>query len=174
MRAIVVYESMFGNTHEVAGRIGDGLAGRYQVSVVPVSEATPELVRGADLVVVGAPTHVHGLSSGKTRHAAADQAAQHDDLELDEHADDPGIRDWLAGLDRAHAVPAASFDTRTDGPALLTGRACRAIGRQLARHGFALIADPESFLVDHHNHLVSGEADRAQAWGATLATPAVT
>lgn len=53
MRAVVVYESMFGNTRLVAEAIGRGLGPPDDVAVVPVGRATPELVADADLVVVG-------------------------------------------------------------------------------------------------------------------------
>jgi menaquinone-dependent protoporphyrinogen IX oxidase len=173
MRALIVYESMFGNTHEVAVRVGVGLEARYEVTVVPVAEATPDHLSRADLVVVGGPTHVHSMSSDTSRRAAHDQAHQDDELELDVAADGPGVRDWLSTVERVHEVPAAAFDTRVDGPAVFTGRASKAIARHLEKHGFTLVADPESFLVDRHNHLVAGEADRATAWGALLAAPVV-
>ena len=51
MRALVVYESMYGNTREIAGNIADGLRADYEVTLVPVAEATTELVAGADLLV---------------------------------------------------------------------------------------------------------------------------
>ena len=56
MRALVVYESMYGNTHVIAGNIADGLRATYEVTVIPVAEATAELAAGADLLVAGAPT----------------------------------------------------------------------------------------------------------------------
>ena len=71
MRALVVYESMYGNTRAVAGDIADGLRADYEVTVVPAAEATAELVAGADLLVAGAPTHMHGLSSASSRRMAA-------------------------------------------------------------------------------------------------------
>ena len=37
-------------------------------------------------------------------------------------------------------------------------------------HGFQLVAEPISFLVDRHNHLLVGEEERAERWGANLAT----
>ena len=54
MRALVVYESMYGNTQVTAGNIADGLRGDYEVTLVPLAEATAELVAGADLLVAGA------------------------------------------------------------------------------------------------------------------------
>jgi flavodoxin len=63
MRALVVYESMYGNTHVVASNIADGLRATHEVTLVPVADATADLVAEADLLVVGAPTHVHGLST---------------------------------------------------------------------------------------------------------------
>ena len=63
MRAVVVYESMSGNTHVVASNIADGLRAAYEVTLVPVAEASQNLVAEADLLIVGGPTHMHGLST---------------------------------------------------------------------------------------------------------------
>ena len=62
MRAVVVYESMYGNTRRVADAIGAGLGTVFDVTVVPVSQASPVVLADADLVVVGGPTHAHGMS----------------------------------------------------------------------------------------------------------------
>jgi hypothetical protein len=67
MRIVIVYESMYGNTHVVADAIGAGLESAADVIVVPVSKAYPELLHDAALVVVGGPTHVHGMSRATTR-----------------------------------------------------------------------------------------------------------
>jgi len=40
MQALVVYESMYGNTRVIAGNIADGLRVDYEVTVVPVAGAT--------------------------------------------------------------------------------------------------------------------------------------
>ena len=75
MRALIVYESMYGNTHLVANRIAEGLRDKAcDVSVVPVSRATAEVAAGIDLIVVGGPTHMHGMTSSSTRRIAADAA----------------------------------------------------------------------------------------------------
>src|SRR5579872_93280 len=70
MRAVVVYESMYGNTHLIADAIGAGLGSAFDVSVIPVSEAGSAVLADADLVVVGGPTHIHGISRARTRKAA--------------------------------------------------------------------------------------------------------
>jgi hypothetical protein len=44
---------------------------------------------------------------------------------------------------------------------MFTGRASGGIANELRHHGFTLVDEPESFLVDRHTHLVAGEADRA-------------
>src|SRR6187399_254586 len=171
MRSLVIYESMYGNTHSVADGIAEGLRSRGEVVLVPAYEATDELVASADLVVVGGPTHVHGMTRAKTRSGAREEAAKPGSvLTLDEDADGPGIRDWLSALaDATDDKPAAAFDTRIDAPAVLTGRASSGIANGLREHGFRLVAKPESFLVDRHNKLVAGEVDRARAWGSSLA-----
>lgn len=80
-------------------------------------------------------------------------------------ASPPGLPEHL---DLANML-AASFDTRLEGPAVLTGRASKGIARLLREHGFTVVARPESFLVTRDNQLRAGEQDRARAWGRKLA-----
>jgi len=170
MKAVVVYESMYGNTHLVADAIASGIraSGSNEAVVVPVGEATPEVVGSADLVVVGGPTHAHGMSHEATRHAAVEAAEKPDSgLEMDPDAEGPGLRDWFGALEHV-TVAAAAFDTRMDGPGALTGHASKGIARRLRHHGCTLVVEPMSFLVTKDNHLVDEEAEHARGWGAQL------
>ena len=169
MRAMVIYESMYGNTHSIADAIGRGLAAGHEVTVVPVAEATPELLGEAELVVAGGPTHVHGMSRARSRQAAVEAA--HKDgsgLTLEPRAQGPGLRDWFGTVGRIRGCSAA-FDTRMAGPAALTGRASKAIAKLLDRHGLTQIAPAQSFLVTKENQLQPGEEARAEQWGRELA-----
>ena len=169
MKAVIIYESMYGNTRTIAYAISEGLRPTAEFSVVSAAEATPALLRDADLVVVGGPTHVHGLSRPATRRSAADAARKSGScLTLDPFASQPGIREWLAGLDQCHGL-AAAFDTRLSGPPLFTGRASKVITRLLRQRGFALLTGPESFLVTKDNKLRAGQTMRAEDWGRSLA-----
>ena len=169
MRALVVYESMYGNTRVIASNIADGLRADYEVTVVPVAGATAELVAGADLLVAGAPTHLRGLSTAASRRKAAETAATAGSgLRLDPDAGGPGMRDWLEDIGHRDGL-AAAFDTRVNGLAVLTGRASRRIARLLKRHGYRLVAAPQGFLVCSHGTLLDGEASWARRWGMTLA-----
>ena len=173
MRAVVVYESMFGNTHAIADAIGKGLEPVDNVVVVPVAEAGRERLGDIDLLVVGGPTHFRGMSRTRTRTWAASIAQKpKNDLVLDRDAQGPGVRDWLTSLGPGHTKVAA-FDTRFKGPAVLRGRASRPISRKLRRHGFEVVAKPESFFVTLKNHLEPGEEARAQEWGKRLAASVV-
>ena len=101
MRAVVVYESMYGNTHVIATNIAAGLRDTHEVTLVSVSRATPDLIAGADLLVVGAPTHLHGLSTASSRQAARKAAGKPDSgLELDPDAGGPALREWLGRPNR--------------------------------------------------------------------------
>ena len=71
MWAVIVYESMFGNTHVIADAVGRGLEPMVDVVVVPLAEAARERLGDADLLVVGGPTHFHGMSRPRTRNWAA-------------------------------------------------------------------------------------------------------
>ena len=123
----------------------------------------------ADLLVVGGPTHFHGMSSTRTRKWAASITKKpKNDLVLDRDAQGPGVGDWLRSLGDGRPKVAA-FDTRFKGPAVLRGRASRAISRKLRSRGFEVVAKPESFFVTLQNHLEPGEEARAQEWGKRLA-----
>ena len=162
MSALVVYESVYGNTKEVAEAIASGL---NDARVVSVHEVTSQ-VTNADLLVVGGPTHAHGLTSKRSRTTAVESA--HGDV-LPDATDEPGLRDWLADLPVVANAQAAAFDTRAHGPQVLTGTASHGIARRLRRHGYRLL-ESESFLVEApEGPLAPGELERARHWGARLA-----
>jgi flavodoxin len=166
MNAIVVYESMYGNTRAIAEAVADGLGG---AEVAPVHEAAGH-VEGAELLVVGAPTHIHGLPTPHSRHATAEALEKGGDAHLEPGADDePGLRAWLDELPRSEAAHAAAFDTRLDKPVWFTGAASHAIAKRLRRRGYDVLAT-ESFLVEKaEGPLEDGELERARRWGRNLA-----
>jgi hypothetical protein len=168
MRAVVVYESMYGNTRMVAEAIAEGLQEEHDVIVVPAGQADESVIDGAELLVVGGPTHAHSMTRRRTREAAAEAARKAGSgLQLEDGATGPGVREWLASIGHLN-VMATAFDTRVHGPAALTGRASKAINRELSRHGVHPLGEPESFLVAKDNHLDPGEAERARRWGQQL------
>jgi len=178
MRALVVFESMFGNTEVIARAIAEGLAAAAAgpagaagatVEVVEVGAAPATIPAGVDLLVVGGPTHAHGMSKPESRTDAARRAG---DRLVSRGI---GIREWLGTLRGGSAmVAAAAFDTRIKGPGIVWGSAAKGADKQLRGLGLRLVAGPESFLVDGptgplFDRLVAGEADRARAWGEKLA-----
>ena len=168
MRALVVYESMYGNTHRIAEAIARGLRSAYVVQVVSVAGARYEDVGRYDLIVAGGPTHAHGMSRPDTREAAITAPqAKAGQLKVEPDAGGVSLRVWLdtLGLGGGHA---AAFDTRLQGYAFVTGRASKGIAAMLRQHGFELVVEPISFLVDRHDHLLPGEEERAERWGATV------
>ena len=170
MRALIVYESMYGNTHTVADRIADGLRPALDVTIVSVHDVTRALVADADLLVVGGPTHVHAMATTSSRESARAAAAKPgSDLVFEDDTEGPCLRGWFETVEVAPGTLAAAFDTRISGPTVLTGRASKGIADRLRKHGCELSGPGESFLVDLHNQLLDGEADRAQAWGLSLA-----
>ena len=170
MKAIVAYESMYGNTRQIAEAIAAGLAPLGDVQVASVNDGDAAAADGADLLIVGGPTHIHGLATEMSRKGvakAAEEEEGHVDLEPGA-ADGPGLRKWLAQRS-GDGRSAAAFDTRIDRSPLLTGSAARGIAKRLRRRGYELIADPESFFVeDTEGPLAEGELDRAQAWAKSL------
>jgi hypothetical protein len=171
MKAAIVYESLYGNTHAIADAIAQGLEGVADPHVMSVEEAGRTQPTATDLLVVGGPTHIRGLSRKPMWELAVKDALEHPEKGLvpDAAAGGPGLRAWFDSLDRATGK-AAAFDTRLEGNKLLTGQASKGIAKRLKQHGLELIAEPASFLVDNTNQLLPGELDRAREWGKTLGT----
>jgi len=171
MRALVIYESMYGCTHLVASRIAEGLRPVFDVAAVPATAATEVLAASADLLVVGCPTHTHRMPTPATRKMARAAAAKPGSaLVMDPASDAGGVREWLDSLAPARdGQLAVTFDTRVAGIPALTGRASRGVSRALSNRGYRLIVAPESFLVDKRNALAAGEQMRAFEWGRMVA-----
>lgn len=179
MDVTVVYESMFGMTHDVADAVAAGVAEARpdaRVTCLRVADATPDRLGTPDVLIVGGPTHMRGMSSTMTRKMAvsieskADRGeGRHQGHGLEPGIEDPGLRNWFHELSKAgKGHRAAAFDTRGDyGP--MVGGAARGIARRLERHGYELVAEPEGFIVEGDDgQLRPGELERAHAWAAEV------
>ncbi len=164
MHAVVVFESMFGNTHRIAEAISDGLAPHAKVDVVEVGTAPTSLDEDVTLLIVGSPTQAWGMSRKNTRLSAEKQAPQ------GLVSKGIGMREWLASVTKGSGtVAAASFDTRFHKPRWLTGSAARGAQKCLRRLGFRVIVPAESFFVSGTTGpLLDGERERARTWGDEL------
>ncbi len=160
MSALVVYESMFGNTRDVALAVAAGLGTRMPADAVEVADAPRTIAGDVDLLVIGGPTHAFGLSRPGTRESAAAQAG---DRLVSRGG---GLREWLDVV--SGSGPAAAFDTRVRTPRV-PGSAARAAERRLGRLGFEIVAPAETFWVSGTpGPLLDGELGRARAWGERL------
>ncbi len=171
MRAVVVYESIFGNTQAVAEAVAEGLRGRFEVGVSEVGHASTQLV-GVDLLVVGGPIHAWSMTREATREGAREQAEA---AQVEPRSQGIGVREYLHELpdlpaERAGEVAAATFDTAIRTRWMPTGSAAKPAARRLEAHGYRLLVKPEHFYVtDTDGPLEDGELDRAKAWGVALA-----
>lgn len=165
MSVTVVYESVYGNTRAVAEAIAEGLG---EARVLPVHEAAAQ-VAPAELLVVGGPTHMHGLSTSRSRQMGAEAVHEDGGAHVEPGATkEPGLRAWLRDLPDGSGVKAATFDTRLDKSPWFTGAASRGIAKRLRGRGYDVVGS-ESFLVeDSEGPLAEGELDRARQWGAQL------
>jgi hypothetical protein len=161
MKALVVYESMFGNTEKVARAIAAGVGEQFEVTLAEVG--TMPGAHGMDLVVIGGPTHAFGMSRPATRAQASQQG------EVRSGAVAVGVREYLDCAPALTGVPAAAFDTKVDKP-FLTGSAARRIQRHLRRLGCHIAQPARSFLVEATTGpLGAQELENARRWGAALA-----
>src|SRR6202521_2972509 len=123
MESLVVYDSKFGNTRKLAEAIADGLRGAGSVRLMGLDKALPTDLGIVDLLVVGGPTQMRGMSAR--------------------------IRQFvdLIQTRSATGMVAATFDTRFRLPATLSGSAARQVARKLRRAGIRGLILPQRFFV---------------------------
>jgi len=170
MKALVVYESMFGNTERIGAAVGRGLQlERCDTGLVEVGSAPAELSSDLDLLVVGAPTHAFSLSRPSTRADAVRQGAAAERARL-------GLREWLEEVwfDPHRPPVLVAFDTRVTKVRWLPTSAAPSAVHLARRRGLISVGNPSGFLVDDvRGPLANGELERAVAWGRRLGVEGV-
>jgi flavodoxin len=141
LKSLVLYETQYGNTKQVAEAIGGELQADGPVRVAPIGDFTPSFLEGVDLLLLGGPTQAHGVTQSMSR--------------------------FLRNLEvSSGGVRAAAFDTRIKGPAFLWGSAATEIETKLRAAGFKVVSPVASFLVTLAREPVlhDGEQGRAAEW----------
>lgn len=145
MNTLVIYDSQFGNTEQVATQIAEALKEFGPVQIEHVEEFQPSTLANLDLLVIGCPTQAWRST--------------------------PAIRDFIAHLDQKtlEHLNIAEFDTVLDMPRLITGSAAETIAKQLRRLGALQIVPPENFIVKgREGPLGDGELEHAIRWARSL------
>src|SRR3954451_14609028 len=142
-RALVVYESVFGDGRAIANAIADGLSASSTVDVVPAAEAPAAIDADIGLLVVGAPNHAFGMPRPSSRRGAVKQYG------ADISDTDSGLHEWLKAVRVPGEIAAAAYDTRgSDHPMLSKlDHASRTEEKLLSKQGATIVAPAEHFLV---------------------------
>ena len=160
MKAIVVYESLWGNTAAIARAIAEGIG--PEARALSTAEADAAVTTVADLIVAGAPVQAFRLPTDKTRNAMA--KTKDKKAPAPPNLSHPPMRSWLAALPKGKGK-AAAFDTQFKWSPSATG----AIMKGLKRAGYGAAAKPQKFIVKGtYGPLKDGELERAKAWGGEL------
>src|SRR5215212_4205313 len=166
-RALVVFESLFGDAEAIAHAVAEGLSPTIPTDVVAAADAPAEVPGDVQLLVVGGPNHALSMPRQSTREGAI---KQHGAVIADPSR---GLHEWLDAVQVVgQDTRAAAFDTRSDHPKMLVkmDHAARTEEKLLRHHGLRMVAPAEHFYVtDTKGPLVEGEEQRAREWGATLA-----
>ncbi len=167
MRALVIYESMFGDNRKVALAIAEGLIeGSVDADTVEVNGAPSAIPADIDLLIVGSPNHGWGMPRPSSRKGAATKT--HEPLV----SEGIGVREWLGAASLPPGLRTAAFDTRAAHLKVVVSldHASASIEKGLAKLGAVPAAPAEHFFVSNvTGPLAPGEIDRARAWGTTLA-----
>ena len=142
MKALILYDSVYGNTEQIARAIAEAIAPPDEAKVLRAAEANPSEMASIDLLVVGSPTH-----GGRPT---------------------PAVQDFLNKMapQSLKGTKVAVFDTRAMSKfAKIFGNAAGRIAGQLTKKGGVLIVRPEGFFVTGtKGPLKEGESERAAAW----------
>lgn len=161
MKVIVVYESFWGNTAEIARAIAEGIG--PDAEAMPTSATAEALAAGVDAIVAGAPLLGFTLPTDSMR---ASLRTALGDPPSPADLSHPSMRAWLDVLPAGHGRSAA-FETRLR---LSPGSSAKKIADGLLARGYEPVAQPQRFFVTgKYGPLREGEVDRARKWGAGLA-----
>ncbi len=161
MKAIVIYDSVYGNTEKIAQSITDAFQAHAEVQLLRASTTSPEQLAGCQFLIVGSPTQ-------QFRPIAP-------------------VREFLDRIphNALNGVQVASFDTRftesniakikvLDFFVKIFGYAARPIADALVKKGGELVVPPEGFYVaDTQGPLLDGELERAGKWAQQIGAPAM-
>lgn len=161
MKTLIVFDSFFGNTEQVARAIGAALAGDYEVVCMRVGEVTPSLLAGVKLLIVGSPTRGFRPTPAITAFIESIPAG------------------GLSG------VAVVAFDTRIAAEdmknllytplARIFGYAAKPIADKLASKGGRVAVSSEGFRVlGQEGPLKQGELDRARDWAKQIVAAGLT
>jgi flavorubredoxin len=145
MKAMVIFESAYGNTELVARTIAASLEKFGNATLVHAAEARALNIHECDILIIGSPTQLHKAS--------------------------PTVNEWLDGLlyDALQNFPVATFDTRYQMPVWRSGSAAQLIAKRIQKLGAVMITDPESFYVTRdEGNLMPGELERVPVWADHL------
>ncbi|MDC5696648.1 flavodoxin/nitric oxide synthase [Intrasporangium calvum] len=162
MKALIIHESLFGNTKGVAEAIKRGLTRDKPdaASLVRSDEAPGVIPEEVSLLIVGGPTHAFSMTRESTRQDARTKGAK-------EHVR-LGIREWVEAVVPRPELPVLTFDTRVK-VRLMPGSAAKSAAKALRARGFRRAEQGETFWVaDTDGPLNEGELERAEAWGEEL------
>jgi len=156
LKALIIYDSKFGNTEKIARAIGEAITPLGKVKVVQAGDANPSELSSIDFLIVGSPTH-----AGRATRAT---------------------KEFLKKIpaNALENVGVAAFDTRFSaedkgiGVRILLrvlGYAAGRMANRLEHKGGHLAAEPEGFIVeDSEGPLKKGELEQAAIWAKKIKT----
>lgn len=166
MRAAIVFESDASDTRAAAEAVARGLRASGEVRLRAVDEVDDLVLRRADLIVLALASSRIAIFGG--RRAGLPGAGRSTGGPRPDEAVRPigTLLDWVRSMPSTFA-PVAVFDVR---PSLgrFAPRPMRPLLRELRRHEFEVVANPETFRVSRRRCLSPGEVERAERWGETL------
>ncbi len=163
MKAVVVYESLWGNTAAIAHAIAEGMGpGCRALSTAQACDAEMEAV---DFVVAGAPILGFTLPTDSMRQQEATDRKAPKPADLSH----PSMRNWLKSLPKQDGGKCAAFETRIWWS---PGSSAKQILSGLERAGYQPVAREKFLVTGGYGPLKDGEIERAHEWGSKLAQAA--
>jgi flavodoxin len=165
MNALVVYDSLFGNTERIALAIAEALRAFGQAQAVRVEPTQPEELKRQELLRQNHATDVRLEPAHQISLEGVDLLIMGGPTQAFRAT--PTMQSFLDNLSPAllSGMAVACFDTRVHGP---FGSAARSMAKKLQTMGISLLGPPECFFVKGNGPLKSGEVERAATWARML------
>jgi len=163
MSTLIIVESYFGNTLQIAHAIAGALPNAKLQSFDEAPDAIPDDI---DLLLLGAPTHETALPTPKSRHSAATRNSAGSTNRV-QPPPQRGLAEWAKHATIPAGTRTITFDTSAGRFATMFGCAAKAAAKQLRTRGFQVERGP-SFTVTGGDVLATGQQEQAAQWAASL------
>ena len=153
MKVFIIYDSLFGNTEEIANAIGEAFSHFHNTIVLKAEKADPTNLEESDMLIIGSPTHGGWFTEPIKKFIASLPAEVLQNIKT-------------ATFDTS--LPTSNMGFVMNHLAKLFGNAAPRIAKKLNKKGLNVLDSKIFYVLGKEGPLQDGEIEKARKWADQL------